>query len=83
MVSLAWPWVLLALPLPIIVRMLLPASRSLAEAGLRVPTLRGFETLKDRSDAEQLLNWQKSARLGRLAGRRRVEPHHLNMIGKN
>ncbi len=58
MVSLAWPWVLLALPLPIIVRMLLPASRSLAEAGLRVPTLRGFETLKDRSDAEQLRNWR-------------------------
>ena len=58
MYSLAWPWVLLALPLPIIVRMLLPASRSLAEAGLRVPTLRGFETLKGRSDAEQLLNWR-------------------------
>ncbi len=58
MYSLAWPWVLLALPLPIIVRKLLPASRSIAEAGLRVPTLRGFETLKDRSDAEQLLNWR-------------------------
>lgn len=58
MYSLAWPWVLLALPLPIIVRKLLPASRSIAEAGLRVPTLRGFDTLKDRSDAEQLLNWR-------------------------
>ena len=58
MYSLAWPWVLLALPLPIIVRMLLPASRSIAEAGLRVPTLRGFETLQGRSDTEQLLNWR-------------------------
>ena len=58
MYSLAWPWVLLALPLPIIVRILLPASRSIAEAGLRVPTLRGFEPLQDRSDAEQLLNWR-------------------------
>ena len=58
MYSLAWPWVLLVLPLPIIVRKLLPASRSIAEAGLRVPTLRSFETLQDRSDTEQLLNWR-------------------------
>jgi Ca-activated chloride channel family protein len=56
--SLAWPWVLLALPLPWIMRALLPEARGLAEAGLRVPTLTSFETLKDRSDAEQLLNWR-------------------------
>ena len=56
--SLAWPWVLLALPLPLLVRRLLPPSRGLAEAGLRVPTLTGFESLKDRTDADQLLNWQ-------------------------
>ena len=56
--SLAWPWVLLALPLPLLVRKLLPPSRGLAEAGLRVPTLTGFESLKDRTDADQLLNWR-------------------------
>jgi len=56
--SLAWPWVLLALPLPLLVRKLFPASRDLAEAGLRVPSLTGFETLKDRSDSDQLLNWR-------------------------
>jgi Ca-activated chloride channel family protein len=56
--SLAWPWVLLALPLPWLLRLLLPAARGLSEAGLRVPTLRRFETLKDRGDAEQLLNWR-------------------------
>ncbi len=56
--SLAWPWALLALPLPLIVRLLLPAARGLSEAGLRVPTLDSFETLKDRSEAEQLLNWR-------------------------
>jgi Ca-activated chloride channel family protein len=56
--SLAWPWALLALPLPLLVRWLLPEARGLSEAGLRVPSLAGFETLKDRSDAEQLLNWR-------------------------
>jgi Ca-activated chloride channel family protein len=56
--SLAWPWALLALPLPLLVRKLLPPSRGLAEAGLRVPTLTGFESLKDRTDADQLLNWR-------------------------
>ena len=56
--SLAWPWALLALPLPWIVRALLPQAKGLSQAGLRVPTLSNFETLKDRSGAEQLLNWR-------------------------
>lgn len=56
--SLAWPWALLALPLPWIVRALLPEAQGLSQAGLRVPTLSSFETLKDRSGAEQLLNWR-------------------------
>ncbi len=56
--SFAWPWVLLALPLPFLARWLLPEARGLSEAGLRVPNLGGFETLKDRSDAEQFLNWR-------------------------
>ena len=56
--SLAWPWVLIALPLPWIVRVVLPRARGLSEAGLRVPTLNNFEALRDRSDAEHLLNWR-------------------------
>ena len=56
--SLAWPWVLLVLPLPLILRRLLPPAKGLSEAGLRVPSLDSFETLRDRSDAEQLLNWR-------------------------
>jgi len=56
--SLAWPWVLLALPLSWLARLLLPEARGLSEAGLRVPNLSGFETLKDRSAAEHLLNWR-------------------------
>jgi Ca-activated chloride channel family protein len=56
--SLAWPWALLALPLPWLLRRLLPEARDLAEAGLRVPSLSSFETLRDRSVAEQMLNWR-------------------------
>jgi len=56
--SLAWPWALVALPLPLLVRRLLPEARGLSEAGLKVPSLSGFATLRDRSEAEKLLNWR-------------------------
>jgi Ca-activated chloride channel family protein len=56
--SLAWPWALLALPLPLIIRHLLPEAKGLSEAGLRVPSIDSFSTLKDRSGTEQLLNWR-------------------------
>jgi Ca-activated chloride channel family protein len=56
--SLAWPWVLLALPLPILVNRLLPETSSLQDAGLRVPSFGGFAVLADRSHAEQLLSWK-------------------------
>lgn len=56
--SLAWPWVLLALPLPLLARLLLSESASLQDAGLKVPDLGGFAMLSDRSQAEHLLNWR-------------------------
>ena len=56
--SLAWPWALVALPLPMIFRYLLPEAKGLSEAGLRVPNIDSFATLKDRSGTEQLLNWR-------------------------
>jgi Ca-activated chloride channel family protein len=56
--SLAWPWALLALPLPLLFRFLLTEAKGLSEAGLRVPTIDSFSTLKDRSGTEQLLNWR-------------------------
>ena len=56
--SFAWPWVFLALPLPWLARALLPESSGLQDAGLRVPSLRNFSMLADRSHAELLLNWR-------------------------
>lgn len=58
MLSLAWPWMLLALPLPFVVRAMLPEAQRLQEAGLRVPSIAGFAMLTDRSRSEQLLNWR-------------------------
>lgn len=56
--SLAWPWVLVVLPLPLLMRRLLPEAKGLSEAGLRVPSLDSFAMLCDRSNAESLLNWR-------------------------
>ena len=56
--SLAWPWALLAIILPLIIRYLLPEAKGLSEAGLRVPSVESFSTLRDRSGKEQLRNWR-------------------------
>ena len=56
--SLAWPWMLLALPLPLIVRKLMSPVIGTQDAGLRVPSFKGFAVLEDRSEVEQLLNWR-------------------------
>jgi len=56
--SLAWPWALMAIVLPLIFRYLLPEAKGLSEAGLRVPSIESFSTLKDRSGREQLGNWR-------------------------
>ena len=56
--SLAWPWMLLALPLPLLARAMLSPVTDTQEAGLNVPSFRGFAVLTNRSEAEQLLNWR-------------------------
>ena len=56
--SLAWPWMLLALPLPLLVRAMMEPVVGSQDAGLKVPSLKGFAVLSDRSEAEQLLNWR-------------------------
>jgi Ca-activated chloride channel family protein len=56
--SLAWPWMLLALPLPLLVRALMTPVTETDEAGLKVPSFRGFVVLTNRSQAEKLMNWR-------------------------
>jgi Ca-activated chloride channel family protein len=56
--SLAWPWAMLALPLPLIARKLMSESPTLQDAGLKVPSLSFFSTLSQRPDSERFLNWR-------------------------
>lgn len=56
--SLAWPWVLLALPLPLLLRHLLPDAKSAGEAGLRVPNLGRFAMLTGQTRRDRLLDWK-------------------------
>ena len=56
--SLAWPWALVALPLPLIARKLLSESPSLQDAGLKVPQLASFALLGRRPQSELFLNWR-------------------------
>jgi len=56
--SLAWPWMLAALPLPLLVRAWIPAVTGNSESGLKVPSLQRFSSLNERSEAQQLLNWR-------------------------
>jgi len=56
--SLAWPWMLLTLPLPLLIRAVLPPVTETQEAGLKVPSFRGFAVLTNRSETERLLNWR-------------------------
>jgi Ca-activated chloride channel family protein len=56
--SFAWPWAMLALPLPFIARKLMSESPTLQDAGLKVPSLSFFSTLSQRPDSEQFLNWR-------------------------
>ncbi|MGH8192823.1 MAG: vWA domain-containing protein [Woeseiaceae bacterium] len=58
MVTFAWPWMFLALVLPYFVRLLLPPAGESGDAGLKVPSLRRFAVLTDRSEAGQLRNWR-------------------------
>jgi len=58
MYSLAWPWMLLALPLPFLVRAVMSPVIGKQDAGLKVPSFKGFAVLSDRSEVEQLLNWR-------------------------
>ena len=56
--SFAWPWAFLALPLPFLVRALVPPAADSQEAGLKVPSLNAFAVLADRRQVEQLRNWR-------------------------
>ena len=49
MIQFEWPWLLLALPLPLFVRWLLPARMTVEQAALKVPFLEDFSGAETKS----------------------------------
>lgn len=52
MIHFEWPWLLLTLPLPLLVRWLLPARMTVEQAALKVPFLDDFSDAETKSAAQ-------------------------------
>ena len=58
MLTFDWPWLLLLLPLPVLLRWLLPAQTPTQQAALIVPFLQDFGEAEPRSIAPHERNWR-------------------------
>lgn len=90
MISLEWPWVLAALPIPLLVRWLLPADRRREGAALRLPFYRELQGLEARQVGaggriRHLLAWLAWALLVLAAARPQWlgEPVQLPVSGRD
>ncbi|OAD22471.1 von Willebrand factor type A domain-containing protein, partial [Candidatus Thiomargarita nelsonii] len=57
MIHFEWPWLFLTLPLPLIVRYLLPATTSVENAALRVPFIEDFQSLNQEIQHKTIKRW--------------------------
>jgi len=57
MISLLWPWALIALPLPFLFRLLLPRAKQSDDAALRVPHLSDYQTSESRNFRDKSSRW--------------------------
>jgi Ca-activated chloride channel family protein len=57
MISLLWPWALAALPLPFILRLLLPRAKKADDAALRVPDLSYYQVSEGSGYANRSARW--------------------------
>lgn len=57
MIQFEWLWALTLLPLPLIIRLLLPATASAEDAALRVPFLEDFKIQANSHNTQQDNNW--------------------------
>jgi len=58
MVSLAWPWMLLLIPLPFLLRRMVPAVQAKREAALKVPFLEDFVETEQTKHSFRLPRWR-------------------------
>lgn len=57
MITLLWPWALALLPLPFVIRLLLPRATNTNEAALRVPSLSDYQLGAKSSFASRKSRW--------------------------
>jgi Ca-activated chloride channel family protein len=57
MIHFEWPWLFLTLPLPLIIRYLLPATTSVKNAALRVPFIEDFQSLNQEIQHKTIKRW--------------------------
>ena len=57
MIQFEWPWAIYLLPLPLLIRWLLPAANNLQDAALRVPLLEDFETNHNTQQSKSANHW--------------------------
>jgi len=57
MISLLWPWALAVLPLPFILRLLLPRAKKADDAALRVPDLSYYQLSESSRHARRSARW--------------------------
>ena len=57
MIQFEWLWALVLLPLPLIIRFLLPAANTAQDAALRVPFIEDFQTEVNSNSRQNKNNW--------------------------
>jgi len=57
MMSLLWPWVLAALPLPFVLRLLLPRAKNSNDAALQVPHLSDYQVSENNAFVDKKPSW--------------------------
>jgi Ca-activated chloride channel family protein len=57
MIHFEWPWLFLTLPLPLLIRYLLPATTNVENAALRVPFIEDFKSLNQENVHTAIKRW--------------------------
>jgi Ca-activated chloride channel family protein len=58
MIHFEWPWLFLILPLPLLIRYLLPATNNVENAALRVPFIEDFKSLNEEQvQGDKIKRW--------------------------
>jgi len=57
MIDFSWPWAFILLPLPLLIRLLVPAADNHQQAALKVPFIQQFETFSSQTRSQTTSRW--------------------------